>query len=106
VAILGASHVICTDGKPSVVQLAKDNLQHVAKELGGGGGTSSSSTSSSLTTTTTIHNCEVVVQKYWWGDDSLKEYADCDVVLVADCVLPKLWKIPKVPTTTESATDR
>jgi ribosomal protein L11 methylase PrmA len=76
-AILGVSHVICTDGKPSVVQLAKDNLQHVAKELGGTTPVSSSSSSSSSSTTTNtttiIHNCEVVVLKYWWDNGSLKE---------------------------------
>jgi hypothetical protein len=29
---------------------------------------------------------------YWWGDDSLKAKS-CDLVLVADCVLPKLYPI-------------
>jgi len=67
-AYLGAKEVICTDGIECVVELAGANVRR-AKEL-------------PITITT---------KKYWWGDGSLVNA--CDVVLVSDCVLPKLYPI-------------
>ncbi|CAJ1936957.1 unnamed protein product [Cylindrotheca closterium] len=79
-ALLGASIVICTDGEDSVVQLAESNLQHVKQELTGDVLQSFSSEKFS-------------VQRYWWGDDSMMGHQDCEVIIVADCVLPKLYPI-------------
>lgn len=79
-AILGAKTVICTDGEENVVELARENINHASDEI--------ASLSSPLST-------KIRVKKYWWGDGSMKD-DDCDVVLVADCVLRKLqrsnWK--------------
>ncbi len=91
-AILGASHVFCTDGEDSVVQLAFENCQRV--------GTQSLPTQSilqdeSIKTDNPIiwlGDCPIVVQKYWWGTSPLPDVS-CDIVLVADCVLPKLYPI-------------
>ena len=109
-AILGAAHVICTDGQDKVVQLAMDNVRHAAQQLSSKDVMSqqrdsfrddkalqytSSSSSSSSSSCTIIQNCPVVVQNYWWGSvmmDPMKE-KDCQVILVADCVLPKLYPI-------------
>ena len=77
---LGASTVICTDGEDSVVELAQSNVLHVQKELKNDEAQSFS-----------LRN--LFVQRYWWGDDSMKDHHDCEVVLVADCVLPKLYPI-------------
>mmetsp|Transcript_28588 Transcript_28588/g.69268 ORF Transcript_28588/g.69268 Transcript_28588/m.69268 type:complete len:278 (-) Transcript_28588:163-996(-) len=79
-ALLGASIVICTDGEDSVVRLAESNVQNVQQELKGDASESLSSD-------------KLSVQRYWWGDDSMKGHQDCEVVLVADCVLPKLYPI-------------
>ena len=73
-ALLGASHVICTDGEPPVVQLAKDNLQLVKQQL--------------------PNDVIVDVELYWWGSGPTPGGDGfCDVVLVSDCVLPKLYPI-------------
>jgi predicted nicotinamide N-methyase len=84
-ALLGASHVTCTDGEDTVVQLATDNILHAAKEI------HDSSTVNSDNPKAIIHNCPIHVQKLWWGKDTVD--GDCDVILVADCVLPKLYPI-------------
>lgn len=68
-AILGASRVVCTDGTASVVRLASDNVKHNSQRVGN----------------------VIDVREYSWGDGSLKE--TFDVVLVSDCVLPKLYPI-------------
>jgi predicted nicotinamide N-methyase len=91
-AILGAKHVICTDGEPRVVDLARDNIERASQQLDGIDPPVSSSSSSS-TTTTTIADCPVDVQTYWWGTGTIRNGNDCDVILVADCVLPKLYPI-------------
>ena len=67
-AVLGASKVYCTDGEASVVRLAQDNVERCSSP-----------------------GCPLVVQEFWWGRDRLPE--PVDVVLVADCVLPKLYPI-------------
>ena len=67
-AFLGAAEVVCTDGTEKVVDLASENVR--------------------LSPDTPV---PIVVRKYWWADGSLgREY---DVVLVSDCVLPKLYPI-------------
>jgi SAM-dependent methyltransferase len=68
-AILGAAHVVCTDGEDSVVNLASENCRVVP-----------------------VGECPIKVQKYWWGTQPLPD-DQCEVVLVADCVLPKLYPI-------------
>ena len=96
-ALLGASYCVCTDGEDSVVQLARDNIRQTAlqwdKHVG-------HDNTLDITTTaapaTAIGDCPVAVQKYWWGTDSdklLQEHGPFDVILVSDCVLPKLYPI-------------
>jgi predicted nicotinamide N-methyase len=84
-AILGASHVTCTDGEDNVVLLAHDNVNHAADQIAGCKKSSEESPSA------VIQNCPVLVHKYWWGDGTVQGV--CDVILVADCVLPKLYPI-------------
>lgn len=79
-AILGASTVICTDGEDNVVKLARSNVQHVQEEW-----------KSEEVRSVSFGNLSV--QRYWWGDDSMKDHQDCEVILVADCLLPKLYPI-------------
>ena len=69
-AVLGSRHVVCTDGTASVVQLAQDNVTHNAHY---------------------IPSDTIDVREYWWGDGSISH--TFDVVLVSDCVLPKLYPI-------------
>lgn len=78
--ILGASIVICTDGEDSVVQLAQRNVEHVQQEW-------------KDNELQYISSGKCSVQRYCWGDDSMKAHQDCEVILVADCVLPKLYPI-------------
>jgi predicted nicotinamide N-methyase len=91
-AVLGAQHVICTDGEPRVVQLARDNIERACKQLGGHTGGSGSNEPSS-SSSTTIADCRVDVQTYWWAAGTIQNGDACDVILVADCVLPKLYPI-------------
>lgn len=90
VALLGASHVVCTDGEDPVVGLALKNCQtavpvlarlfesneegHIDNKLMKLGG------------------CTIRVEKFWWGTHPLPD-DECEVILVADCVLPKLYPI-------------
>ena len=94
-ALLGASHVICTDGEDSVVQLAADNIRHAAKELGEASSSESSfednQKNDDRQPKAVIRTCPIDVQKLWWGQDTIE--GECQVVLVADCVLPKLYPI-------------
>lgn len=112
-ALLGAKSVVCTDGEESVVRLARENIRHASQQL---------SQSSSLTDTplqdtekestsnssesddgikhsvVTIDGCPISAQKYWWGEDTPRDFVGSTkdsglVVLVADCVLPKLYPI-------------
>lgn len=72
--LLGAQHCFCTDGEASVVRLAQDNIsRQTLNELDG----------------------RISTQVYWWGKDTIIDVVDnpCDVVLVSDCVLPKLYPI-------------
>jgi predicted nicotinamide N-methyase len=79
-ALLGATTVICTDGEDNVVRLANDNIQHALLEV------------SKVRPEISLSKDIIQVQTYCWGDGSMKDQ-DCDVVLVADCVLPKLYPI-------------
>jgi predicted nicotinamide N-methyase len=96
-AILGARHVICTDGEPRVVQLAHDNIKRASQQLGGNDDPAVSDSElnepSSSFTTSTIADCPVDVQTYWWATGTIQNGDGCDVILVADCVLPKLYPI-------------
>mmetsp|Transcript_1442 Transcript_1442/g.2689 ORF Transcript_1442/g.2689 Transcript_1442/m.2689 type:complete len:605 (+) Transcript_1442:55-1869(+) len=101
-ALLGAKLVVCTDGNDHVVSLAHSNVEMVcndAKE-------SFPSETGPSTSATMIGQCEIRVRKFWWGKDDesmIDELAssspseDCrqfyDVILVSDCVLPKLYPI-------------
>lgn len=89
-ALLGANHVVCTDGEDPVVRLASENCgQVVLTKL-------EPSTEEQTTDATSdlikVESCPIVVQKYWWGTQPLPDES-CDVILVADCVLPKLYPI-------------
>jgi predicted nicotinamide N-methyase len=94
-AILGARHVICTDGEPRVVRLAHNNIKRASQQLGGHAypAVSHLNGPSSSFTTTSIADCPVDVQTYWWGTGTIQNGDACDVILVADCVLPKLYPI-------------
>ncbi|KAG7357216.1 lysine methyltransferase [Nitzschia inconspicua] len=100
-AILGAAFVACTDGEESVVQLERDNVRHAAGEINQRTGSNISDCSYDPNVVATIAGCPVAVQKYWWGKDDPPKIpltvdavvANCDLVLVADCVLPKLYPI-------------
>ena len=75
-ALLGASRVICTDGEDSVVRLAQDNLEHARGQCGDD------------------ELKMVSVEKYWWGSGPCPgESGAANLVLVSDCVLPKLYPI-------------
>jgi predicted nicotinamide N-methyase len=93
-AVLGARHVICTDGEPRVVQLARDNIERASQQLGGHQPADSESNENEPSSSfTTIADCPVDVQAYWWGTGTIQNGDSCDVILVADCVLPKLYPI-------------
>ena len=96
-ALLGAKEVICTDGEPNVVQLGSpsvqitslDNLLHSVKEISQAGVPAEMRPNSNAT----IRGCPVHVQEYWWGSGTIQGGNYADIVLVADCVLPKLYPI-------------
>jgi predicted nicotinamide N-methyase len=92
-AVLGARHVICTDGEASVIQLARDNIERASQQLGGQPTDSESNEPSSSVSSLTIADCKVDVQAYWWGAGTIQNDDACDVILIADCVLPKLYPI-------------
>ncbi|GKY98888.1 hypothetical protein MPSEU_000844700 [Mayamaea pseudoterrestris] len=95
-AMLGAKQVVCTDGEDSVVSLARDNVRSAQKQLEAHQCDNIISPESSMRSDCIlIDNCPIHVQKYWWGKDRLDEdtIGRVDVVLVADCVLPKLYPI-------------
>lgn len=69
---LGANHVICTDGEAAVVRLARDNVKRAIAEG--------------------LDSTILEVSEYWWGA-GIPPADDADIVLVSDCVLPKLYPI-------------
>jgi len=104
-AYLGAQQVICTDGEPAVVQLALENVKQQIKRQQEQQQPESclikekeSNENSSLME---LNSCPIHVQQYWWGSGTIQFGADPDdtpdpdniVVLVSDCVLPKLYPI-------------
>jgi predicted nicotinamide N-methyase len=91
-AVLGARHVICTDGEASVVRLAHDNIERTSQQLVGQP-TDPESNEPSSSVSLNIADCKVDVQAYWWGTGTIENGDACDVILVADCVLPKLYPI-------------
>jgi predicted nicotinamide N-methyase len=117
-AVLGAALVVCTDGEVSLVPLECHNIQRAAKELKGQqprpsqlelevetssavvqhAQNDSHDAAATAVVVATIANCPMIVQKYWWGTDevpqkpnSMKAVCGYDLILVADCVLPKLY---------------
>ena len=98
-AVLGAAHVICTDGEHPVVQLAADNVKSATAQLWSSESSFSKESKAATAAATgplfSVPGGGVIqVEHYWWGTgpvpggDSL-----CDIVLVSDCVLPKLYPI-------------
>ena len=91
-AILGARRVICTDGETKVVQLAKDNIAHARSEIKKGGAAEDCVDDNN--DAAVINNCQLDTQELWWGRDCIDtDNFDTDLVIVADCVLPKLYPI-------------
>jgi predicted nicotinamide N-methyase len=134
-AILGAKHIVCTDGEMSVVQLAQRNIGRTATEWqqplsdepvrhttidtprtdkgrDDFDDDDDDDVDHQVTVTTEtlpspvtyIGNCSIETQRYWWGtpgmiqsqvmieqnDDAQYHF---DIILVSDCVLPKLYPI-------------
>jgi predicted nicotinamide N-methyase len=86
-ALLGASHVLCTDGDSNVVKLARDNVARACKQVGG-------TRDEHDCGCTIIDDCPLTVEQYWWGEDPIQtDGVDVDIILVSDCVLPKLYPI-------------
>ena len=106
-ALLGATSVVCTDGEESVVRLARNNIQRASHQLSNPS-LSDVEEEISMSTMTdhddsddivTIDDCPVWAQKYWWGDETSRSLLSSStedsglVILVADCLLPKLYPI-------------
>mmetsp|Transcript_3198 Transcript_3198/g.6815 ORF Transcript_3198/g.6815 Transcript_3198/m.6815 type:complete len:458 (-) Transcript_3198:56-1429(-) len=116
-ALLGAKYVVCTDGCDPVVDLARFNVRHAAEKL-----TKQAKDVTALTAKDVdkernfnIRGCEILVRRYLWGDGTLlkeiPENRNCtdleeheredqpeltmhfDIILCADCVVPKLYPI-------------
>jgi predicted nicotinamide N-methyase len=85
-ALLGAKEVVCTDGEPNVVKLAVENLQHAFGELTEQVDVTDGETKS-------IRGCPLHIQTYWWCSGAIHGGNTADVILVSDCVLPKLYPI-------------
>ena len=99
-AHLGAKEVVCTDGEPNVVRLSCDNIQDASDEQESSythtsikEATNETSTETEKVQTFRINNVPVHVQKYWWGSGTLHGGNSFDLVIVSDCVLPKLYPI-------------
>ncbi|KAI2501436.1 lysine N-methyltransferase [Fragilaria crotonensis] len=80
-AVLGARRVVCTDGIQNVVTLAQANVIDACQQL-----ENASRHDEGLLDSKVLEVCE-----YWWGSGKMKERFD--VILVSDCVLPKLYPI-------------
>lgn len=98
-ALLGASSVVCTDGEESVVRLARDNIIRASHQLSDVKSDPISTVQdSSSDTVVSISDCPIRTQTYWWGDGSSQSLMNSNnnnglAILVADCVLPKLYPI-------------
>jgi predicted nicotinamide N-methyase len=102
-AVLKARAVVCTDGEAPVVQLALDNIRSASRSLRSSGslaGSSHDSAEENISTSNTfdVLGCPVTVQEYWWGSDTVLPGPPADLVLVSDCVLPKLYPIAPLVT--------
>lgn len=108
-AVLGAASVVCTDGEEAVVRLGQANVRRAAAEIGRDAASSvaddpgpplgdtagtadDDDDDDDVAATTIVAGCPVRVETYWWGTDTPPDDR-CTVVLVADCVLPKLYPI-------------
>ena len=80
-AVLGARRVVCTDGVQNVVTLAQENVIDACQQLD-----NAAHHGDGLFDSNMLQVCE-----YWWGSGKIKERFD--VILVSDCVLPKLYPI-------------
>lgn len=92
------SFIVCTDGIDSVVALAKENIENAAKKY---------AVNENQTVAKEIYSIgqsQIKVRKYLWGDGTLlHELKDIhckddsehyfDMVIVSDCVLPRLYPI-------------
>jgi SAM-dependent methyltransferase len=100
-ALLGANSVTCTDGEEPVVRLARDNILRASNQLSesiSSEETLSSTADGDENNTVTIDACPIRAQKFWWGTEfspTLKSGSQDNgiAILVADCVLPKLYPI-------------
>ncbi len=102
-ALLGASSVVCTDGEESVVRLARDNIVRASHQLSEVQEDVKSDPLSTVhdspsDTVVSISDCPIRAQTYWWGDGTSQSLMGSNdntglAILVADCVLPKLYPI-------------
>jgi predicted nicotinamide N-methyase len=90
-AILKARSVVCTDGEAPVVQLALENIRSASRSLNSSG--SHDAEENATSNTCNVLACPVTAQEYWWGSDTVLPGPPADLVLVSDCVLPKLYPI-------------
>lgn len=96
---------MCTDGVDSVVELAKENIKSsVAMSNNDSIEDESGNCGDDITDMYNIGRSKVKARKYLWGDGSLcnelkclnngdNKYTHFDIILVSDCVLPKLYPI-------------
>ena len=100
--LLPKSHTICTDGCEKVVGLAKENCLTVQNTISLNKCGDKDVQLCQLDEQHQYHigSSTIHVSRYWWGDGSilkdLEEYkkgASFDILLVSDCVLPKLYPI-------------
>jgi hypothetical protein len=124
---------LCTDGCDLVVKLAEENVKSFAKGCISNSNKVDDATAiidgndekveifcDEVNHSYKIGNCEIRTTKYWWGDGSMKAHlqdgsnkecdntttATCDLILVADCLLPKLYPIePLVDAIQELSSD-
>jgi predicted nicotinamide N-methyase len=83
-AVLGARRVVCTDGIESVVKLAQENVNEAFQQFEQGH--ADRTNGGFVADSQMLQVCD-----YWWGSGKLDERFD--VILVSDCVLPKLYPI-------------
>lgn len=83
-AVLGARRVVCTDGIESVVKLAQENVNEAFQQF-------EQEQSNQNHGGFAVDSQMLQVRDYWWGSGKLDERFD--VILVSDCVLPKLYPI-------------
>lgn len=104
-ALLGAELVVCTDGNDHVVSLASDIVDMACKDMKSSLPLDTKAASSS--DARMIGKCEMRIRKFWWGEDDESMLDELilrssssedsrryyDMILVSDCVLPKLYPI-------------